>query len=620
MCGIAGFVGGGGEDDLVRMTDALAHRGPDAEGRWADSSTSVWLGHRRLAIVDLAGGDQPMWTADGDLGVVFNGEIYNHRELRGELEKAGHRFRSDHSDTETLLYAYREWGSGFVERLNGMWAFALYDKRRRRLLLSRDRFGKKPLYWTRQGGTFAFASELSALTEHSRVEARLSTTALRKYFAYGYVPAPRSVFENVEKLPAGCSLLLDVGSLRHELRRWWQFRLEPFERLPRRPEESWGEELLERLSRAVRRRLMADVPLGAFLSGGIDSSAVAALAARELAPGRLDTFAIGFEEASFDESGPAERAARHLGTRHRTTRFSVETLRELAPVVAGGIDEPLADSSLLATTLLCREARQDVRVALSGDGADELFAGYDPFRALRWAELYARLVPRPCHRAIRLLAGRLPTSHRNLSLDFKIKRTLAGLSHPPRLWNPLWLAPLGPAEIAQLFDEPVDEEELYSEALEAWDDCASGSLVDQTLQFFTRLYLQNGIVTKVDRASMACSLEVRSPFLDVEVVDFVRRIPADYKLRGGETKFLLKRALAPVLPDWILRRSKKGFGVPVGRWFQEGRLGFGSALEGTSAGAGFLRARLAEHRQGRADHRLYLWSHWLLDRWRGARG
>jgi asparagine synthase (glutamine-hydrolysing) len=584
MCGIAGFAGRGDEEDLRRMTRALVHRGPDAEGHWSDPDAPVHLGHRRLAIVDLATGDQPMW----------------------------HAFRSDHSDTEVLLHGYREWGDGFVTRLNGMWAFAIYDRSRRRLLLSRDRFGQKPLYYARQHGSFAFASELTALGRHRSIGTERCEKALQKYFAYGYIPAPGALYRGAWKLPAGCNLLVELPDGTPRVSRYWEFELEPVSRLPERPVETWGEELRERLERAVQRRLMSDVPLGVFLSGGIDSSSVAVAAARHTKPGALRTYSIRFDDPSFDESEFAERVSRQIGSEHHCTELSLERAREELPSLAARLDEPIGDGSLLATHLLCGYARRGVTVALGGDGADELFAGYDPFRALRLAERYARMVPRPVHRAIRLLAARLPVSHRNLSFGFKLRRALAGLSYEPRLWNPIWMGPLEPAEIAELLGEPVDVEELYAEAIETWERCAGHSLVDRTLQFYTRLYLQDDILAKVDRASMMNSLEVRSPYLDIELVDFVRRIPSDFKLRRGETKFLLKRALEPWLPRELLRRPKKGFGAPLGRWLEEASPPFDAF--GASRISPFQQQRLAEHRAGRADHRLYLFAQWLQDR------
>ncbi len=608
MCGIAGFAGRGDIADLRAMTRALSHRGPDAENLWSDPSESVFLGHRRLAVVDLAGGSQPMWTADRIVGVVFNGEIYNHAELREDLEARGHRFASDHSDTEVLLHGYRQWGEDLVHHLNGMWAFAIYDRSKRRLLLSRDRFGQKPLYWWRERGVFGFASELSAIEQHSRFDASIDPVAVQKYFGYGFIPAPRSIYRGVHKLAAGSNLTIELPGGEPEVRRWWRFTLEPDAALARRGPEQVAEELRERFETAVARRMIADVPVGVLLSGGFDSSAVAAVAARHRKPGELHTFSVGFDQDSFDESSFAQTMARYIGSEHHSVKFTADHARRVWPEIAGHLDEPMADASLLPTQLLCGIARRDVTVALSGDGADELFAGYAPFQALRRAQWYQRLVPRPIHRAVQLMVGRLPTSHSYLSWDFKLKRTLAGLSYPPRLWNPVWMAPLAPREIAELIAEPVDPEQLFEEAIEAWDESRRLSLVDRSLQFFTRLYLSDDILTKVDRASMAHGLEVRSPFLDIELVDLARRIPSGWKLKHGQSKWILRQAFADWLPNEITQRSKQGFGIPISTWIAEANPPFDAAPNSS-----FGKERLEAHRNRSADHRLYLYAQWLLD-------
>lgn len=607
MCGIAGFAGEGSREDLGRMNAAQASRGPDGEGIWIDSAQNVYLGHLRLSIIDIEGGAQPMWTSDALIGVVFNGEIYNHAELRAELKALGAVFLTDHSDTEVLLHAYRFWGDRFVDRLNGMWAFVIYDRSRRRLFASRDRFGKKPFYYTHRPGLFAFASELTALGAHSAVRTSISPVALKKFFAYGYIPAPLSILEGIRKLPGGHCLEHDLGSGALRVWKYWDFVIEPFEDIPADAEAQWCEQLRTLLDRAVRRRLISDVPIGSFLSGGIDSSAVSALAARELGPGRLNTYSIGFEEPSFDETAHARRVADFIHSRHSVRTLSIETARAVAPSVLGRLDEPLGDSSLLPTYLLCGFAREHVKVAIGGDGGDELFAGYDPFRALRWADLYQKLVPRPIHRAISLAVGRMPVSHRNMSLDFKLKRTLRGLDHGPQLWCPVWMASISPADLRECFQEPVDLEAVYSEAIEQWEGCRAESLVDRTMQFYTKLYLQDDILTKVDRASMMHSLEVRAPFLDIELVDFVRRIPWTYKLRGGQTKYLLKKALEPLLPRDILYRAKKGFGVPIGTWFKSGDLA-PSTTRVPGLDPAYVEARLSAHRSGASDERAFLWN------------
>jgi asparagine synthase (glutamine-hydrolysing) len=600
------------------MSDAIAHRGPDAEGLWHDGAEGVYLGHRRLSIVDIGGGNQPMWTPDGSLGVIFNGEIYNHLDLRAELTALGHPFRTDHSDTEVLLYAYRAWGPDFVRRLNGMWAFVMYDRKARRLFCSRDRFGKKPLYYALIAGTFIFASELSALRNHPLAPSQVSTRSLKKYFAYGYIPAPSTILENVFRLPGGHSLTFDLATRDVRVEKYWDFVIEPFDSVPANPEAEWGEQLVELISAAVKRRLMSDVPLGFFLSGGIDSSCVAALATRHMDRSRMNTFSIGFDEASFDESRYADQVASMLGTHHNSDVLSLERARSLLPEIVHRLDEPMGDSSLLPTYLLCRHTRSRVTVALGGDGADELFAGYDPFRALRAAELYSKLMPRPVHEAVRLVMGRLPVSHANMSLDFRIKRTLRGLSYPPQLWCPVWMGALDPEEVAALFRERVDLDDVYSEAIEQWDACRQPAIVDKVLQFYTKLYLQDDILAKVDRASMMHSLEVRAPFLDIELVDFVRRIPHQYKYRKGVTKYILKKALEPVLPHNILYRAKKGFGVPIGSWFRQGMLEVSGEADWGTLDPQFVRRRYDDHRAGRSDERAFLWNAWLLRQWQSA--
>jgi asparagine synthase (glutamine-hydrolysing) len=612
VCGICGFAGNGTIDDLKKMNACLVHRGPDAQGLWSDPDKGIYIGHRRLSILDIAGGSQPMWTADKNIGITFNGEIYNFRELRVTLEKQGYRFLSDHSDTEVLLHGYREWGTGLPSHLNGMWAFAIYDRERDRFFLSRDRFGKKPLFYTVSRETFMFSSELLSLRKHSFFNHSISSLSLKKYFAYNYIPAPRSLYESVYKLPAGYNLVYSIADKESRLEQYWEFSLEPFEVIPANAEAVWCEQLRELIDKAVERRLVADVPLGIFLSGGIDSTSVSYFATRHIESNRVKTFSIGFEEPSFDESSFARFAAQFLKTDHHHSFLSLETAKSLLPAIAARLDEPFGDSSLLPTYLLCQESRRFVTVALGGDGADELFAGYDPFRALRAAMLYDKFFPKPLHTAIKLLIGRLPVSHANMSLDFKLKRTLRGITYDRKLWNPVWQGALDPEELGDFFADEIDNEEVYSEAIECWDACHQENIVDKTLQFYTRLYLQNDILVKIDRASMMNSLEVRAPYLDIDLVNFVRRIPASFKFRHGTTKYILKKALKPVIPDRILNRGKKGFGIPIGKWFQSGLF----VSENNPAlpwfKPSFINRRIEEHANNVADNRNFLWNLWLL--------
>ncbi len=608
MCGIAGFFGAGDRSVLQRMTDRIVHRGPDDEGHLTEADNGVFLGFRRLAILDIAGGQQPMTTADGQLSIVFNGEIYNFRELRTELEKLGAQFRTDHSDTEVLLHGWRHWGKNLPDRLNGMWAFVIYDRRKREAFFSRDRFGKKPLFFYPGKNTFVFASELTALREHPAIPATLNEIALRKYFAYGYVPAPLTFLQGVSKLPAGHSMTLDLATLQHHVECYWRYVPEPSAESTAAMESQWIEEFRDKLDAAVARRLIADVPVGCFLSGGIDSSAVTALAMRHAGRARIKAFSIGFDGATFDETRYARLVADHVGADHQIETLLAQRALEILPDIAARWDEPIADSSMLPTYLLCQHARKQVTVALGGDGADELLAGYDPFRALRYARWYEKLIPKPLHRGISLAVARLPVSHRYMSFDFRLKRTLRGLDHPAHMWLPAWMAPLAPLELDDLFQAPVDLDDVYSEAIDEWDNCASSDPVERTIAFYIRLYLQDDILVKVDRASMLNSLEVRAPFLDIELVDFLRRLPTKMKLRGGTTKWILRESAKSLLPHEVLTRSKQGFAVPLGQWLRDGLL----PSAHPAINRAFWDKTMALHRSQHSDQRLALWAEWIL--------
>ena len=614
MCGIAGFIGKGDFDDIARMTRNLKHRGPDEEGFWKNDIKHIFFGHRRLSVIDPVDGKQPMWDNTSSLCIIFNGEIYNYIELRKELESLGYVFQTSHSDTEVLLIAYKEWGEHLVSRLNGMWAFAIYDVKKEEIFISRDRVGEKPLFYTFQNGTFAFASELKSLIQHENISTSVSKLSLQKYFAYGFIPAPRSLYANIFKLPGGHNLFINVKSLDFKICKYWSFCIEPVDKVPKNAESVWGEELRDILSKAVQCRMRSDVPLGVFLSGGIDSSAITYFATQNACNNRVRTFSIGFTEKSFDESKHSNYAANIFNTIHRNRVFSLTNIQEYLNEIVTALDEPIGDSSLLPTYLLCHETKKHVTVALGGDGADELVAGYDTFRALHLAELYNTYMPRKIHPALRFFVDKFPVSHNNMSIDFKVKRTLRGLSYQKRVWNAVWLSSLEPKEIAELLSEHVDLECLYEEAIYEWENCEQSNLIDKTLQFYTNLYLQNNILAKIDRASMLNSLEVRSPFLDIRIIDFIRKIPYQYKYRNGQTKYILRKALEPILPRNILHRAKKGFGIPVGKWFQQNklRLPCNRMNMDFKMNESFLEKITHDHLHGKADQRLFLWNLWLL--------
>ena len=609
MCGLAGFVGAGGRAALDAMVGAMLHRGPDDAGFHIEPEHGLHLGFRRLAVVDVAGGHQPMWNEDSSVCVLFNGEIYNQAELRRQLLAARHVFRSDHSDTEVLVHGYEEWGEALPERLNGMFAFAVWDRPRRRLFIARDRMGEKPLFYTVRPGFFGFASELSALTRHPEVDRTLDPRALQKFFAYGYIPAPNALYRGARKLPGGCSLTLDLPEFRLCERRYWRFAIDADEHAPEHRVAALSEELRALLDQAVARRLVSDVPLGVFLSGGIDSSTVLALAARHRDPASLDTFTIGFNEASFDESGPARATAAAIGSRHHERILDFETARRLSTDVLGRLDEPTGDASILPTYLLSSFAREQVTVALSGDGGDELFAGYDPFSALAPATWYDRLMPPPVHLLLRRMVGMLPHATSNMSLEFKLRRGLMGLSYPPCVRLPVWMSPLEPSRMGELFDTPMTTEELYSEAIEAWDMARARNPIDRTLEFFTNFYLQDDILAKTDRAAMMVSLEARAAFLDNDVVDFCARLPHGYKFRRGVRKFLLRQAAQGLVPETVIKRPKKGFGIPLTSWLRQMPSG-PPFQEIPGARPAWIAERWSATRAGQEDERLLLWS-WL---------
>lgn len=613
MCGICGFVGKGDDIHLSRMMQAIIHRGPDGEDHWKNDD-GLFLGHTRLSILDLEMGRQPMLTPDKSLVVVFNGEIYNHKDLRSNLEGLGHKFVTKQSDTEVLLHGYRQWGTRLTDKLNGMWAFAIYDAKNELLWLSRDRFGKKPLFYSLVDDTFVFSSELNSIVRHPVVTCRIDNISLRKYFAYGYVPAPRSLVENVSKLSAGHNLLFRIPERRLTISRYWRYRTKVDDKIPF-DENKISKELLECLYKAVATRLVADVPVGVLLSGGIDSSSIIALALNAQHGREVRTFSIGFDNESFDESGYSKDISKILGTNHTNEVLSIDGRKDLVTTLYSQLDEPIADPSLLPSFLVCKLAKKDVVVLLGGDGSDEIFAGYDPFKALKLAQAYRRIVPRIFDRLVQGAVGLLPVSHDYMSFDFRIKKLFSAVAYKPELWNPIWLGTLPPTQLAKLFGEPIDLEELYSEAIDAWNASTSDNLVDQTSQFFVEMYLQNGILSKIDRAGMLNSVEVRSPFLDKDFVDLVQKIPAINKFDGQIHKKILKKSLEPLLPVEILHRRKQGFSIPIGSWFRSGQLQIDSGLFDSFLDRQVIEKVVRQHVQGRKDERSFLWAYHVLEQW-----
>jgi asparagine synthase (glutamine-hydrolysing) len=569
MCGIYGYISqtGATEPTLFgRMGKAIRHRGPDDEGEviLETEGLSVGLGHKRLSIVDLSpAGRQPMANEDESIWITLNGEIYNFKELTNELKAQGHRFRS-HSDTEVVLHLYEELGVKCLDRLNGMFAFALWDSKQKTLLLARDRVGKKPLHYSIANGKLFFASEIKALIRHPMIERTLDLKALGKYLAFEYVPAPHTIFTAIKKLEPGHYLTYRNGDTFSSA--YWDIPMEDYP-ISDSTETQVTEELKELLDRAVRSRLVADVPVGLFVSGGLDSGLVAAIARR--AKESLQCFSIGFEESSFDESRYAREIAESLGLKHHIKTFRAKEMAHLVERLPEILDEPLADPSILPLYLLSEFAAEHMKVVLSGDGGDELFAGYQTYQAHKLVTYYDAL-PGFVRDGLKSLAASLPVSHAYLSADFKIKQFLKGVGVSSEVRFFLWRGAFSNAERQHLLT-PELRADLHKD--NAYEDIyryvrRSGLTkeLERILYLSMKLYLQDNNLVTVDRASMANGLEVRSPLLDRDVIDFVSRLPMEYKIHGLKTKYILKKVAEAYLPRHIVYRKKKGFGVPLAQW------------------------------------------------------
>lgn len=641
MCGIAGFWGGGGlrgeepREVLARMGGALAHRGPDDAGAWWDAGPEVGLAFRRLAILDLsAEGHQPMVSASGRLVMVFNGEVYNYEEVRAEL---GERKWRGHSDTEVMLEAFERWGvAGAVGRFVGMFAIALWDRDERKLYLVRDRLGIKPLYYGRAGKAFVFASELKAIRQHPEFAGEVNRDALALYMRHNYVPSPHCIYKGLRKLPAGCVLRMGEAADEPVVERYWSgeevARQEQSETWKGSDEEAVGE-LERRLREAVRLRMIADVALGAFLSGGVDSSTVVALMQAQSAR-PIKTFTIGFHEPGYNEAADAKRVARHLRTEHTELYVTPKEAQEVVPRLAEMFDEPFADSSQIPTYLVSRLARERVTVSLSGDGGDELFGGYNRYAWTRkiWSWMRAvpgavrgaaagalRAVPPEKIDAAFRLAGRaVPKRWRYAAAGDKAHK-LAGLlamDGPPALYYQALSHWDRPTEIVLKAAEPDTVRNCIMRASKELPLEEAMMLVDLLN------YLPDDILTKVDRASMAVSLEARVPLLDHRVVELAWKLPSRMKIRGGTTKWILREVLRKYVPAQLMERPKMGFGVPIDAWLRGPLREWAEELlsqkvlhEQGLLDADRVSAKWHEHLSGKRNWQYLLWDVLILQQW-----
>jgi asparagine synthase (glutamine-hydrolysing) len=621
MCGIAGFIdlwdtGDARPDEeraalLESMCRIITHRGPDDQGVMLERG--VALGMRRLSIIDLAGGHQPISGEDGTVSIVYNGEVYNFLELQPELESLGHQFRT-RSDTEAIVHAYEQFGTACVNKLRGMFAFAIWDSRNRKLFIARDRAGKKPLYYTLTSkGTLVFGSELKSLLLHPDVEREINLQALDAYFSLGYVPDPLSIFHGIRKLPPGHFLTFENG--RVGVSQYWDFT---FEQTESRSADDYLEELRALLDESVRIRLVSDVPLGAFLSGGIDSSTIVGLMARHMNQ-PVKTFSIGFHEDSYDELKYARITAKKFGTDHHEFIVTPD-ICDVVDKLVWHLDEPFADQAAIPNYIVAKLAREHVTVVLSGDGGDELFAGYTRYVTEHKRRNFAQLPRIVREKMMQPLSVRLPhgTLGRNYLYNISqdpIDRYLDSVSlftglNKRLLYTRNFKEDLGGnGHIEMFFRE-------FSERVK------TGDALDRLLYIDSKTYLPGDILAKVDRTSMAASLEARAPLLDHKLIDFVTRIPASLKLAGLETKHLFKRAVKDLIPDEILNRQKQGFGVPIQEWInQQLRPRIRETLmDSRTRQRGFIdqhyvEVLLDEHERGRRDHSSGLWSLLMLELW-----
>ncbi len=615
MCGIAGICYEErnqvpSQELLGRMCDAIRHRGPDDHGYFTDGG--IGLGMRRLSIIDVSGGHQPIFNEDRSCAIVYNGEIYNHRDVRAELEKRGHKYTTN-SDTESILHAYEEYGVDCVKHLRGMFAIAIWDAGRSRLFLARDRFGKKPLYYVHQGRRLVFGSELKAVLACSDVPRRVSSQAVADYVAWGYVPDPLSIYEGIAKLPPAHWLTYEEGRLRTEC--YWDVSYNP-DPSPR-SEQHYVDRTLEILDEAVRIRLMSEVPLGAFLSGGTDSSIVVALMAKHSRE-RVKTFSIGFEEPEYNELPYARAVAEHLKTEHYEEVVYPDAEHDI-PALVRQFDEPFADSSMIPTYYVSRSARKHVTVALSGDGGDELFAGY--LRYIDGASVRA--------------ASRVPAAVRDAVLGPMARALPAGTKGIDRMRDllgtpdqqyvrqmtrgmSLSMRDVFTSEFLQQLahDDPSYVAGPFLYNARAWDVLSRRQYLD------IHTYLPGDILTKVDRASMMVSLECRAPILDHVLAEFSATIPVEMRIQGMTTKYLLKKVAERLLPKELVYRPKRGFAVPIEYWLrdawgphsQELILGEQALSRGVFRES-FLRRILDEHRTGKRDNSSTIWMLMMLELW-----
>lgn len=612
MCGICGKISFDGKpitkNVLKRMGDSMSHRGPDGEGFYLNPNKTVGLGHRRLAVIDLKTGGQPMGNEDGMVWLVFNGEIYNFPQLKKDLEKKGHSFRTS-SDTETIIHSWEEYGEKCVKKFNGMFAFAVWDEGKKTLFLARDRLGKKPLFYAETPSGFIFASEIKAILKNPEVKKELDLEAMSIYLSVGYFLSPFSLFKGIRKLPAASTLTLKDG--KYKINDYWD--LDPTIKKDL-PKDVWIKQFKDLLEDSVKIRLIADVPLGAFLSGGLDSTTIVSFMSK-FTNRKPKTFSIGFKEKTYSELEFASLAAKFLKTDHQSLVVRPNIERDLRRIIWTN-DEPLGDTSAIPMYFLAQMTRKKVTVALSGDGGDENLAGYETYIADKLFPLYRNLPLR--HLISAAILKFLPTTFNKVSLDYKLKQFVQAKDFSPEKAHYFWRTIFTDEEKKRLINpgvyKKIKNHDTFSYFEKYFHKYPDGEFLDRAQYVDIKTWLVDDILVKVDRSSMANSLETRAPFLDYRLVEFLAQTPPNLKLRGFQKKYLLKKTMAGLIPDEIINRSKAGFNAPISVWLRKDLkkflLGYLSRANIGRLGLfnyDFIEILIQEYFSGKKDHSLKLW-------------
>lgn len=602
MCGIAGIVPYLNELDIQKILNDLQHRGPDSQSLKIIEEKKLVLGHTRLSILDIQDGKQPMSDYNDNYYITYNGEIYNNLDVRQKLLKNGLKFKTSHSDTETLLNSYIMWGENFHKHLDGMWSFAIYDKKKNQLFLSRDRVGEKPLYYYYKNKIFAFSSELNTLKNIENLDFEKNELNIQKYFHYGYYPGNKTKYKYIYKLEPGTNLIFDLKNCNLVKNKYWDFKIK--ESLSISFDESL--DLLDELIlNSVKKRMLTDVKTGFFLSGGLDSTILATYISQ--IDKNFKAFTIGFEEKSYDESFKAKQLANFLNLNHTVLRLSNKNIIDNSKNILQLIDEPISDTSIVPTYFLCKESRKHIKVAISGDGGDELFGGYDTFIAIKIISQIVDFIPKKYANYLEKFSNLLPTSHKNMSLDFKIKKFFKGISENKELINSSWMSPMDLNEKLSLFNKKFKKEEIFSEVIDDWNNDQKKSFFDKSLDYYSNFYLPGMVLPKVDRASMLNSLEVRPIFFDEKILDFALRLPSSFKMNYLNRKYILKKLLERKIPKRFIDKTKKGFGSPISSYLKNLEIE-NYLIKDNFINNEYIKLKYKKHIKNLSDEKMILWT------------